>query len=304
MRTLFATLALLLVTAPPLSAQDPLTTARDLYASARYDEALATLDTLRIGEGMAVRPSEVRALEQYRSLCLLALGRASEAEEAIGNVVAVDPFYHPAEAEAAPRVRAAFHDVRRRMLPEIAAERYATAKSTFDRKEYAAAADQFTQVVTLLEDPDMQGRLADLRTLAQGFLELAAASVPVPVPAPEPEPEAAPEHEPVVAAPPVPVAPAIYTADEASIVQPVSIRQILPRVPSHIVMLARNSGILEVIIDEKGRVEAAAVRASVHPIYDSMLLAAASDWRYQPARLNGGPVKFRKRIQVTVAKRE
>lgn len=300
MRTILATLVLLLVTAPPLSAQDPLTTARDLYASARYDEALATLDTLRIGEGMAVRPSDVRALEQYRSLCLLALGRASEAEEAIGNVVAVDPFYHPAEAEAAPRVRAAFHDVRRRMLPEIAAERYAIAKATFDRKEHAAAADQFTQVVTLLEDPDMEGRLADLRMLARGFLELATASVPPP----EPEPAPAPAPEPVVASAPVPVAPAIYTADEPIIVQPVSIRQELPRVPSTIVRLVRQSGILEVIIDEKGRVEAAAVRASVHPIYDSMLLSAATEWRYQPARLNGEPVKFRKRIQVTVAQRE
>jgi hypothetical protein len=298
MRTIFTTLILLLITAPPLTAQDPLTTARDLYASARYDEALAALDTLRIGEGMAVRPADVRALEQYRSLCLLALGRASEAEEAIGNVVAVDPFYHPAETEAAPRVRAAFHDVRRRMLPEIAAERYAIAKATFDRKEYAGAADQFAKVLTLLEDPDMEGRLADLRTLASGFLELSTVSVPAPEPEPEPEPEA------VLAGPPVPAIPRIYAAEEPGVIPPETIRQELPRVPSSLIMIVRQSGILELLVDEKGRVEAATIRGSVHPIYDSMLIAAAAEWRYRPATLNGEPVKFRKRIQVSVARRE
>lgn len=299
MRTIFVTLVLLVVTAARLWAQDPLTLARDLYASARYDEALAALDTLRVGEGVAVRPSEVRALEQYRSLCLLALGRSSEAEEAIGNVVAVDPFYRPEEAEAAPRVRAAFQDVRQRMLPEIAAERYATAKATFDRKEFATAVDQFRQVLTLLEDPDMAGRLPDLHTLAKGFLELSEASVPAPAP-PEPEPE----PEPVAATPPAPVVPRIYVIDDPGIVPPATIRQDMPRMPSSVAMVARTSGIVEVVVDERGRVEAATIRASVHPIYDSMLLAAATEWRYRPATVDGEPVKFRKRIQVTVARRE
>jgi hypothetical protein len=298
MRTILSALVLLFVTAAPLTAQDPLTAARDLYASARYDEALAALDTLRVGEDVSVRPSEVRAVEQYRSLCLLALGRASEAEQAIGNVVAVDPFYQPGETETSPRVRAAFQDVRQRMLPEIAAERYAIAKATFDRKEYEAAAEQFTQVTQLLTDPDMQGRLADLRTLAAGFLELSTASIR------PPEPEPAPEPAPVADVPPAPVVPRIYAAEEPGIIPPVSLRQNLPSVPAHVIMTARPNGILEILIDEQGRVEAATIRASVHPIYDSMLLAASGDWRYQPARLNGEPVKFRKRIQVSVSRRE
>ena len=41
---------------------------------------------------------------------------------------------------------------------------------------------------------------------------------------------------------------------------------------------------------------------SLHPIFDSQLLSAARDWRYQPATLNGRPVKFRKMIQITVTK--
>ena len=60
--------------------QGPLNTAKDLYASARYDEALNVLNGLRLGEAV-----DRRTVEQYRSLCLLALGRASEAESAIAG---------------------------------------------------------------------------------------------------------------------------------------------------------------------------------------------------------------------------
>ena len=42
------------------------------------------------------------------------------------------------------------------------------------------------------------------------------------------------------------------------------------------------------------------VRSSIHPLYDSQLLAAARDWRYKPAIFNGQPVPFRRLIQVAV----
>ncbi len=296
MRTVFATVVLVLVTAAPLAAQDPLVSARELYASARYDEALATLSAIKVAEDVSVRPADVRAVEQVRSLCLLALGRASEAEAAISAVVTVDPFYQPTDAEAAPRVRTAFSDVRRRMLPEIAGERYTAAKATYDRKEFAAAADQFKQVIQLLDDPDMQGRLADTRTLAGGFLELSEAA------AKAAEPPAPPE--PAISAPAAaPAQPMIYSADDTQVVAPVTVRQELPRLPSSIVAMARDRGVLEVVIDEAGRVESAAIRASVHVTYDAMLVAAAAGWRYRPATIDGRPVKFRKRIAVTVARR-
>ncbi|MBI2221116.1 MAG: hypothetical protein HYU53_07890 [Acidobacteria bacterium] len=296
MRTVFATVVLLLVTAAPLAAQDPLVSARELYASARYDEALATLGAIKVAEDVSVRPEDVRAVEQVRSLCLLALGRASEAEAAISAVVTADPFYQPTDAEAAPRVRTAFSDVRRRMLPEIAGERYTAAKATYDRKEFAAAADQFKQVIQLLDDPDMQGRLADMRTLAGGFLELSEAAAKAAEPPVPPEP--------AISAPAAaPAQPMIYSADDTQVVAPVTVRQELPRLPSSIVALARDRGVLEVVIDEAGRVESAAIRASVHVTYDAMLVAAAAGWRYRPATIDGRPVKFRKRIAVTVARR-
>src|SRR5439155_26332891 len=62
--------------------------ARDLYASARYDEALAVLNDLRPADANGV--SDRKSIEQYRSLCLLALGRGTEAESAIAAVVTAD----------------------------------------------------------------------------------------------------------------------------------------------------------------------------------------------------------------------
>src|SRR3954463_588270 len=182
----------------PGGGRDVVGTARDLYASARYDEALAVLN-----DSSSAVPDR-KSIEQYRSLCLLALGRGTEAESAIAAVVTADPSYQPGEAEASPRVRTAFSDVRRRLLPEIATARYTLAKGDFDRKNYASAAQQFRQVMSLIDDPDMGGKLPDLRTLASGFMDLASA-------ASAPPPEAS---KPQVTAPlPMPAAPVMAQAD-------------------------------------------------------------------------------------------
>ena len=157
--------------------ENPLSAARDFYASARYDEALAVLNGLQPTNDGGV--SDRKSIEQYRSLCLLALNRGTEAESAIAAVVMADPLFMPGEAEASPRVRAAFSDVRQRLLPEIAATRYAAAKATYDRKEYAAAEQQFRDLVVLLNDRRSE-RSGDLRTLAAGFVDLAAAAAAPP----------------------------------------------------------------------------------------------------------------------------
>ena len=301
---LLVTASMLVALAAPAHAQlrdgrdNPLLAARDLYASARYDEALAVLNGLQPttdGGG-----SDRKSIEQYRSLCLLALGRGSEAESAIAAVVTADPLFMPGEAEASPRVRAAFSDVRQRLLPEIASSRYAAAKAAYDRKEYAAAEHQFRDLVTLLNDPLMGNRLNDLRTLAVGFVDLSAAAA-----APPPEPKKveapAPPPPPVERVEPKPAH--IWTGEEAGVVPPVALRQEVPRVPTAIGAQARERGLLELIIDEQGRVSALTVRLSIHPMYDPLLMAAAREWRYKPATVGGAPVKFRKIIQVTVERK-
>jgi hypothetical protein len=299
MKRLIAGAVLVVGLAAPVCAQDPLTAARDLYAAARYDEALAMLNGLRPQE--TANSANLRSIEQYRSLCLLALGRGSEAEAAIAAVVTSDPLYQPSETDASPRVRTAFSEVRQRQLPEIARSRYAIAKATFDRKEYGAAEHQFRDVLRLVDDPDMGGRLGDLRVLVSGFLDLSTAAA---APPPEPKKEEAPAPAPVAppAAPAPEAAARVFTADDEGVIPATAIRQDVPRVPTQIANQARERGILDVTVDEQGRVVNATLRLSLHPIYDSLLLAAAREWRYQPATLNGRPVKFRKIIQITVAK--
>src|SRR5215207_8449061 len=211
-RTSLASFALVIGLAVPAAAQfdaaspqGPLGAAKDLYASARYDEALSVLNGLRIGEAV-----DRKSVEQYRSLCLLALGRAAEAETAIAAVVTADPTYRPSEADAAPRVRATFTDVRKRLLPEITTARYQAAKAVYDRKEWAAAEDQFRTVLALVDDPDTGGRLSDLRVLTVGFLELSARAAAPPPPPVEPKP-APPAAAPLPPAPAQPVPGKIYT---------------------------------------------------------------------------------------------
>jgi TonB family protein len=286
---------------PAYAQQTSLAAARDLYASARYDEALAVLN------GMQPQPAgsgaDRRAIEQYRSLCLLALGRGAEAESAIAAVVTVDPLFVPGDSDASPRVRAAFSDVRQRLLPEIARARYSTAKATFDRKDHVAAEREFRALLVLLDDPQMAGRLRDLREIVAGFLELSVAAA-----APPPEPKKA-EPEPMPAAPPpapisaVQIAARIWSADDAGVTAPVAIRQELPRVPKSITSQANDRGRLEVVIDERGRVIGIRVRKSVHPLYDTQLMTAARDWSYRPAVAGGVPVKFRKLIEIRVEDR-
>ena len=303
MKTRFlVTASMVIALAAPAHAQlrdgreNPLSAARDLYASARYDEALAVLNGLQPSDGVT---SDRKSIEQYRSLCLLALGRGTEAESAIAAVVTADPLFMPGEADASPRVRTAFSDVRQRLLPEIAATRYAAAKAAFDRKDFASAELQFRDLLALLNDPQMAGRLNDLRTLAIGFVDLAtAAAAPPPEPKKVDPPVAAP-----AAAPAEPAEAHVWTADESGVTPPVVLRQDVPRVPTGFSAQARDHGLLELLIDEQGRVINLTLRISLHPMYDPMLLAAARDWKYKPATVGGVPVKFRKLIQVTLDRR-
>ena len=286
--------------APALAQEGPLAVARDLYASARYDEALAMLNGVRQQE--SANPVNLRSIEQYRSLCLLALGRGSEAEAAIAVVVASDPMYQPTETEASPRVRTAFSEVRQRQLPDIARTRYASAKSAFDRKDYQSAEQQFRELLRLIDDPDMGGRLGDLRLLVNGFVDLSTASAaPPPEPAkPEPRRE---EAAPAPAAPTAPDPQRVFSMDDDGVALPTPIRQDVPRVPVQVANQTRDRGILEIVMDEQGRVINATIRVSLHPIYDAQILVAAREWKYSPALVNGRPVKFRKTIQITVSKR-
>lgn len=274
--------------------ESDLAAARELYASASYDDALAVLDKLRSSGRSA---GQARAIEQYRAFCLLALGRAADAQQAIEAVVAAEPSYQPNESDVSPRVRTAFADVRRRMLPVIIQQKYAQAKTAFDRKDFAAAATGFSQVLVTLADPAVSaeaGRppLSDLRMLAVGFEELSAkAAAPPPPPAAPPVVVAPPP-------PPVPVVNRVYSGDDRNVIPPNVINQSLPVFQGAV--FAPRYGMLEVLISETGEIESAVMTQSVTVAYDRLAIAAARKWRYTPATLNGVPVKYRKAVQISV----
>jgi len=288
LRALAACAVIMLATAPRLHSQEPLAAARELYAAAEYEEALRALDALP----PAVSRTERQAVELYRALCLLALGRRADADRALEALVSHDPLYRPTD-DLSPRLRAAFTDARRRVLPALVQQQYNEAKTAYDRKAFADAAAGFRRVVDVLNDPDLsapasQPPLSDLRTLASGFHDLSVKAMAPPPPPPPPAPSA-----------PVVLPPAIYTGDERGVVPPVAIRQELPRFPGA-VRPGGVTGVVEVLIDQAGAVESAAMLVPTVPSYDKLLLTAASRWLYSPATVDGRPVKFRKRIQVTI----
>jgi len=300
-----AALALIVASADVAAGQDSLSAARELYAGAAYEDALAVLNRLRAN---AVRADDARAIDQYRAFCLLALGRGSDAERAIESVIAVQPSYEPTEGDVSPRVRAAFTEVRRRMLPTIVQQWYASAKGSYDRKEYGAAIAGFNQVLDVLTDADVasvvnQPPLSDLRTLAAGFRDLSvlAAAPPPPPPLPPPPPPAPPEPAPAAPPPPPRVAlPRIYGPGDPDVVPPVVVRQSLPPLPPQVSRgLTTREGSLEIIINEVGGVESVQMKVPFSPVYDRLAVAAATEWQYKPAMIGGVPVKYRKTLQIT-----
>jgi len=304
-RFLASSLALVLAlsVAESGSAQDDVTAARDLYRAAAYDDALAVLNRLH---GSWRPPEEDAVVEQYRAFCLLALGRVEEAQRAMEAAVMSAPAYHLSADDAPPRVRAAFGDARRRMLPTVIQRKYSDAKAAFDRKESAAAASGFKEVLALLADPDVaaaisQPPLSNLRALAMDFTNLseATAAPPRELPKPSVPPLAVPPPQ-AAPSPAISMAARIYGADDAEVVPPVTVRQVLPPVGD---VFAVRQGTVEVIIDATGAVEAAVMRTPVNPVYDRLVLSAAKTWRYRAATLDGTPVKFRKFVKIDIKAR-
>jgi TonB family protein len=165
-RLVGAAVIALLVQAGAAGTQDSLATARQLYASASYDEALAMLDRLK--SSGASDPAAASLIAQYRAFCLLAVGHQPDAERAMESLVAGDPTFRPDDA-ISPRLQSVFRDARKRTLPGVIRQRYASAKASFDEKAYQAAADQFDAVLRLLEAPDVVAIKQNLPPWPQGI---------------------------------------------------------------------------------------------------------------------------------------
>ena len=293
MRNIICASALLISVAVPVTtygADASLAAARDLYVSASYDDALAMLGTLSTGSKTM---EERQAIDLYRTLCLFALGKTTDADRVIEGMLLRDPLYRAADEELSPRVENAFQSARRRILPSVIQQKYADAKAAFDKQQWAAASTGFAEVIRSIGDPDIAASagappLSDIKTLASGFRDLAVKSIPPPAPAAKVEP-------------PKPVRPvkAIYSAEDRDVVAPVAVTQRVPKYPANVTKPLQ--GVVQFVVDENGAVQTPTMPVSIDMSYDGMVIAAAKKWQYAPAMLDGKPVKYLKRLSISVS---
>ena len=322
MRTIVIVGALLLAMGAALGAQDLLSAARDQYASAAYEDALTTLSRLD-GE---VAPDVARQADEYRAFCLYALGRNREAESVAESLIRKGPLVRLEAADASPRLESMFSDVRKRLLPSLIRERYRVARAAVDQKSFSAAEPSLAEAHRMIAEAERLGvkddGLADLSVLVDGFLQLIksnadqrAASQQTPAavvpnaPAAVPGRPAAPSPSSVRAEAPAPAAagatkaaavvPQVYSAVDEGITPPVVIEQKMPPMTAEMQRVAKTikaKGMLDLVIDESGRVVDATVRQSMNSAIDALVVRAARNWKYQPAMKDGAPVRYSKTL--------
>ena len=273
-----------------------LTAARDLYASAAYDDALTVLNRLRSAEHPA---SQSRAIEQYRAFCLLALGRAADAEQAIEAVVAAEPSYpagrerrvaahplgvhhgpppdaavdHPAEVRAGEGgVRSQGVRRRRRRL-HPGADR--AGRSGRRGRSQAAAAVRSAHARRRLPGARGQGRGAAAAAAAGAGRRRAAAAA------------TAGRRR------------ASTPAAKRASSPPVVVNQTLPPFPGPGHHPAQRQARSRDRRDRRRRVRDHD-RVGDARTTTRWCSPPPRAWRYRPATLNGVPVKFRKTVQITI----
>lgn len=294
-----------MMAATTVAAQDEsLSTARDLYASAAYEEALAALT--RAADGTPA-PDAAREVDAYRAFCLVALGRNAEAEAIAESLVRKDPLFTlDRYRDVSPRIASMFATVRTRVLPQVIRDEYRTARALAAEKDPDAGA-RLTHVRQLIDEAKKIGvkddTLGDLQLLVDGFLELSRQAKPAASPAPA-APAVTTVDPPPAAAPVIPPA-ASTTVKEGDddVVSPIVISQTVPNVPPALFDLMKRlhrTGAIDVVINEQGTVDDVIVRQSVNSAYDTLLIAAARTWRYRPALKDGVPVRFVKTVAINV----
>ena len=281
MITLILTLSLMSPQAKPVDPAAELAAVRTLYGAASFDEALARLSRFKPPDALQDQA------DTYRALCLLGLGRTREAEDVVEQLLQRNPKYLPDEGDVSPKLVLVFRSVRARLLPGAAKALYVTARTTYDANDFPLASTQFQELLLMIGDAT-DGGLADLKILAEGFQKLADAAR-----SNAPGSPASPGAVNSMAKSP------IYSILDRDVVAPVEITRMVPTmVTPKGAQPGLYQGLIEVIINENGRVESATVKRSITAAFDAELLAAAETWRFQPATRNAQPVKYRRAYEI------
>jgi TonB family protein len=250
---------------------------KSLYAAAEYDKALEVANSLDTLEA-----------QQYKALCLLALGRQADASTAIEALVMASPTFIPSAEDAPPRFVELVTKVRQKMLPAIARRAFAEGRERYTEKQNDEAVRRFSLVLTLLNDPAFAdpGTKQDLETLAKGFIDLANAAAPPAKTIPAVAETAPPSPEPPAAPP--------------KVTQPIALQQTVPPMPSDVASRVGPRLVLVVLIDATGRVSSSTIKESAHPRYDMLVSQAARSWRYAPATRNGVPIPSEQVVTIQI----
>jgi TonB family protein len=315
-----------LASAAPLGAEDALSAAKELYVSAAYEDALTALSTIADG---APAPEVARQVDEYRAFCLYALGRTNEAESVAESMIRREPLVRLDSADASPRIESMFADVRKRLLPTLIRDRFRAARSAIDGKNFNTAEMPLTEARLMIVEAEKLNikdeGLGDLSVLVDGFLQLirstaeqqsAARQTAVVVPAAAPAspplaspPQLPPAPEAAVRQAPPPPSPAaaaelgqrVYSLEDEDVSPPAIIDQRMPALPVEMTLMVKalhTTGVLDIVIDEKGDVVDATIRRSVTAGFDGAVLKSARRWKYRPAMKNGVPVRYLKTIAL------
>jgi hypothetical protein len=91
----------------------------------------------------------------------------------------------------------------------------------------------------------------------------------------------------------------VYSRADIGVIPP---RSVYPKLPDESMFgpILPNQTVLELVIGSNGIVEHVKLQTPPRNIHEFMLVSAAKAWQFEPARLDGHPVRFRHRVNLTV----
>jgi TonB family protein len=259
--------ALLLAAAQQVALQQAI----DLYWNGEYERTLQLL-------GAELDADELVEGYKYRAFSLVALERNDEARAEFGALLESDPGHVLDATLVAPKIVEQF---------ELARQELST--SLFERGKAAYFDGRYDEAYELL---DKLMKVDPSSALGAEYLQLARERIDLEQRSAELEPEV-PELDPN----------RIYNIG-GEILEPVAVRRDPPRYPQWDMRNGTEGDvILRLTIGRSGAVENAEVIRSVNQRLDAEAARAAKTWRYQPARLDGQPVRVYKIVSIRFALR-
>ena len=244
----------------------------DLYWNGEYERTLQLL-------GSELAADQVVEGRRYRAFSLVALGRNDEARAEFHTLLESDPSHALDSALVSPKIVEQFELARQ----ELAASLLEQGKRAYFDGRYDEA---FGLLEKLLEvDPSS--------LLGKEYLQLARERIDL-------------EQRTAALEPEVPQEPEVPEVDPnrvynigGNVTEPVPVRQTPPRYPPWDVSNGTEGDvILRLTIGRDGTIESADVVRSLNQRMDAEAIRAARTWRYEPARLNGQPVRVFKIISI------